>query len=91
MGNDVIIILSFSFILITIFVVALWYTKRKKNKEPQIVRLQVVEQEVDVDKRFLLIAIYDTGKQVILNKDKPLDLISMEKYFESELERLCTK
>lgn len=94
MKQDYIVIALFCIVMIICFLACIGYSeykKRKKRKKPKITQLQVVEQEVEVDERFFLIAIYSNGEKVIMNKDKPLNLENMEKYFEKEMEKLCTK
>lgn len=91
MKQDYIVIALFCIVMIICFLACIGYSEYKKRKKPKITQLQVVEQEVEVDERFFLIAIYSNGEKVIMNKDKPLNLENMEKYFEKEMEKLCTK
>ncbi len=75
------------FILLVVGVIAY---NLKKEKNP-IVGLHVVEKDIEHDKRYFLHARRSDGTTFAMNKDKPMTYHEMEVYFESEMQKLCTK
>lgn len=75
------------FLLLVVGVIA-YHLKKEKN---DIVGLHVVEKDVDHDHRYFLHARRSDGTTFTMNKDKPMTYHEMERYFESEMKKLCIK